>query len=122
MIIAPPIHTCCNGAFSQYSVSAKFCSVSIMSESVRRTIESQRSVDSITSSLRESSSPLPRRSGSSSNRSNATSSSDLSSYSYGSITQAGIADHRPAVKKSADGSMVKYQGGLKHSRSWYTYS
>lgn len=93
-----------------------------MSESARSAdvaLESQKSVDdSATSSLKDFSSPLPRRRGSVSNRSNATSSSDLSSYSYGSIIQSGIADTRPVVKKSADGSMVKYQGGLKHSRSW----
>ena len=45
---------------------------------------------------------------------------DLGSLSYSNlITKSGsIADPSPILNRSADGSLVKYQGGLKQSKSW----
>lgn len=86
--------------------------------------DASRSVEPSRSSSRTSAppSPLPRRRGSA--RSNATGySGDLSSHSHGSINpkRGSLLDTRHVIKKSADGSMVKYQGGLKQSKSWYNW-
>jgi len=44
---------------------------------------------------------------------------DLGSQSYSNINaKSGSTSDRPVVKRSADGSLVKYQGCLKQSKSW----
>ena len=68
------------------------------------------------------SSPIPRRRGSAggSLKTKAASICDLnSSLSCGSVHPKGTHGEKIVIKKSADGSMVKYQGGLKQSKTWY---